>query len=120
MAARRPVHRPAPPRMRDDHFSCSRVVVVATSRVWKFSLTAFRRLTAGAFRVFTIGIRDARDGGDPPSADEMLVCVTTRYQGVLCSCRQRIYEGSVIYDYHCNESPWVFARQIVLPCAGII
>lgn len=47
-------------------------------------------------------------------ADETLVCVTARYQGVLCSCRQRIYEGSVIYDYHCNESPWVFAQQMVL------
>lgn len=47
-------------------------------------------------------------------ADETLVCVTARYQSVLCSCRQRIYEGSVIYDYHCNESPWVFAQQIAL------
>lgn len=52
-------------------------------------------------------------------ADETLVCVTTRYQGVLCSCRQRIYEGSVIYDYHCNESPWVFAQQIILSCISM-
>lgn len=28
-------------------------------------------------------------------------------------------EGSVIYDYHCNESPWVFAQQIVLSCISM-
>lgn len=52
--------------------------------------------------------------------DETLVCVSmARYQGVLCSCRQRIYVGSVIYDYHCNESPWVFAQQIVFSCTRL-
>lgn len=44
---------------------------IATSRVWKFSLTVFRRrrrcrlTTHGTFRVFMIGIQDATK--DPPS-----------------------------------------------------
>lgn len=27
--------------------------------------------------------------------------------------------GSVIYDHHCNESPWVSAQQIVLSCISM-
>lgn len=107
------VHRPADARRSFLRASRRRRQAACGNFLWPFS--ADSRVT---LRVFMIGIRDAT--GDPPSADEMLVCVTTRYQGVLCSCRQRIYEGSVIYDYHCNESPWVFAQQIVLSYISVI
>jgi len=104
-----------------DHFSC-----FATSRqaacwnfLWLFSAAVtVLRPTHGTFRVFMIGIQDVR--WKIRRADETLVCVMARYQGVLCSRRQSNLRGVrnlwLLLQW---KSLGGFAQQIVLSCINI-
>lgn len=76
-------------------------------------------LARGTFRVFMIGIRGMQRGS---RLGESGWNVSLRYDALIKALSvplstTNLRRGSVIYDYHCNEGPWVFAQQIVLPCA---